>query len=131
MASAKQRWFQAKPKTGMADIQTVPDGAQVWYQGRQLGVTPLRAEFAVGSHELELRYKNTTRSLLLDVTAGATIVERIEWAAPRATTGKLHVESDPTGATVPLPMAAGDSPLDIASKPFAISWALFDICAAP
>lgn len=98
-SAARQRWFPETPKTGTAEIQTVPDGAQVWYQGRQLGVTPLRFEFAVGTHEVELRYRNTTRTVQLDVTAGNTFVQRIEWAAPRVT-GKLRVESDPTGAAV-------------------------------
>ncbi|MGE3513183.1 MAG: PEGA domain-containing protein [Vicinamibacterales bacterium] len=99
MTAARNRWLPEKPKTGTAEIQTVPDGAEVWYQGRQLGVTPLRTEFAVGSHEVELRYRNTTRTVQLDVAAGGTIVQRIEWAAPRVT-GRLRVESDPPGATV-------------------------------
>lgn len=98
-AAARERWFPATPPTGTAEIQTVPDGAEVWYQGRQLGVTPLRTELAVGSHEVELRYRNTTRTVTLDVTPGNTIVQRVEWAAPR-TTGKLRVESDPSGAAV-------------------------------
>lgn len=97
--AAKTRWFPDKPKTGTAEIQTVPDGAQVWYQGRQLGVTPLRTEFAVGSHEVELRYRNTTRTVVLDVTPGNTFVQRVEWGAPRAV-GKLRIESDPSGAVV-------------------------------
>lgn len=99
VGQAQHRWFPPQPKSGMADIQTVPEGAQVWYQGRQLGVTPLKTEFAVGSHDVELRYRNTTRTITLDVTAGGTIVQRIEWAAPRVA-GKLRVESDPPGATV-------------------------------
>lgn len=98
-AAARERWFPATPPTGTAEIQTVPDGAEVWYQGRQLGVTPLRTELAVGSHEVELRYRNTTRTVTLDVTPGNTIVQRVEWAAPRMT-GKLRIESDPSGAAV-------------------------------
>lgn len=98
-AAARERWFPATPPTGTAEIQTVPEGAEVWYQGRQLGVTPLRTDLAVGSHEVELRYRNTTRTVTLDVTPGNTIVQRIEWAAPRAM-GKLRVESDPSGAAV-------------------------------
>lgn len=98
-SAARERWFPEQPPTGIAEIQTVPEGAQVWYQGRQLGVTPLRTELAVGSHEVELRYRNTTRTLTLDVTPGNTIVQRIEWAAPRVA-GKLRVESDPPGAAV-------------------------------
>jgi len=97
--AARERWFPAKPPSGIAEIQTVPEGAQVWYQGRQLGVTPLRTELAVGSHEVELSYRNTTRTLTLDVTPGNTIVQRIEWAAPRVA-GALRVESDPPGAAV-------------------------------
>ncbi len=97
--ATKARFFPDKPKTGTAEIQTVPDGAQVWYQGRQLGVTPLRTEFAIGSHEVELRYRNTTRTVLLDITPGNTFVQRVEWGTPRAS-GKLRVESDPSGAAV-------------------------------
>ena len=97
--ATKQRFFPDTPKTGTAEIQTVPDGAQVWYQGRQLGVTPLRTEFAIGAHEVELRYKNTTRTVMLDITPGNTFVQRVEWGTPRVT-GKLRVESDPPGANV-------------------------------
>ena len=99
MGSAQRRFFPETPKTGIAEIQTVPDGAQVWFDGRQLGVTPLRTEFAAGTHEVELRYKNTTRTVMLEVPAGATIVQRIEWTAPKVA-GKLKVESDPPGAAV-------------------------------
>ncbi|MGE3707768.1 MAG: PEGA domain-containing protein, partial [Vicinamibacterales bacterium] len=63
-AATKARFFPDKPRTGTAEIQSVPDGAEVWMEGRQIGVTPLRAEFAVGSHEVELRHKGTTRSLI-------------------------------------------------------------------
>jgi hypothetical protein len=99
----KASWFPAQPRTGTAEIQSVPDGAQVWLNGRQIGVTPLRAEFAVGSHEVELRYRGSTRTLTLDVTPGETVVQRIEWVAPKTTaavTGKLRVETDPAGVSV-------------------------------
>ena len=117
LGSARTNLFTEKPKSGVAEIQTVPDGAQVWFEGRQLGVTPLRAEFAAGTHEVELRYKNTTRTVMLEVTAGATIVQRIEWAAPK-TLGKLRVESDPTGAAVMIDgKPRGNTPLNIDDIP--------------
>jgi hypothetical protein len=99
-SSTKARFFPDKAKTGTAEIQSVPDGAQVWMNGRQIGVTPMRAEFAVGSHQVELRHRGTVRSLLLDILPGATVVQRIEWAAPQAAIGRLRIESDPAGAAV-------------------------------
>lgn len=111
--AVRERWFPDKPPTGIAEIQTVPEGAQVWYQGRQLGVTPLRTELAVGTHEVELRYRSTTRAVTLDVTAGNTIVQRIEWAAPRVT-GRLRIESDPSGAAVAVDgKPRGVTPLEV------------------
>src|SRR5262245_24739162 len=75
--------FPAQAKNGVAEIQTVPDGAQVWLNGRQIGVTPLKTEFAAGSHEVELRYRGSSRTLTLEVPAGGTVVQQIEWAAPK------------------------------------------------
>lgn len=98
--TTRARLFPDKPKTGTAEIQSVPDGAEVWMNGRQIGVTPMRAEFAVGSHEVELRHRGTTRSLILDVLPNATVVQRIEWAAPRGAVGRLRIESEPAGAIV-------------------------------
>jgi PEGA domain len=98
--AVKERLFPTKAKTGTAEIQSVPDGAQVWLNGRQIGVTPMQAEFAVGSHEVELRHRGVTRSLILDILPGATVVQRIEWAAARGASGRLQVESDPPGASV-------------------------------
>lgn len=117
LGSAKTNLFPEKPKTGVAEIQTVPDGAQVWFDGRQLGVTPMRSEFAAGTHEVEVRYKNTTRTVMLEVTAGETIVQRIEWAAPK-TLGKLRVESDPSGAAVMIDgKPRGNTPLSLDDVP--------------
>ena len=110
--AARARLFPDKPKTGTAEIQSVPDGAEVWMNGRQIGVTPMRAEFAVGSHEVELRHRGTTRSLILDVLPGATVVQRIEWAAPRGAVGRLRIESEPAGAIVAIDgKARGVTPL--------------------
>lgn len=111
-SSTKARFFPDTPKTGTAEIQSVPDGAQVWMNGRQIGVTPMRAEFAVGSHQVELRHRGTVRSLILDVLPGATVVQRIEWAAPQAAVGRLRIESDPSGAVVAIDgKARGVTPL--------------------
>jgi len=110
VTAAKAGWFPAQPKTGLAEIQTVPDGAQVWLNGRQIGETPLKAEFATGSHEVELRYRGSSRMLTLDVPAGGTVVQRIEWAAPKAF-GKLRLESDPAGASISIDgLPAGVTP---------------------
>jgi PEGA domain len=99
VGALRARWFAARPKMGTAEIQSLPDGAEVWLSGRQIGVTPLKAEFAVGSHDVELRYRGATRTVTLNVEPGATIVERIEWTAPRAM-GRLQVTTDPPGADV-------------------------------
>ena len=99
VGALRARWFPARPKMGTAEIQSVPDGAEVWLSGRQIGVTPLKTEFAAGSHEVELRYRGAARIITLNVAPGATILERIEWAASRAT-GRLQVTTDPPGADV-------------------------------
>lgn len=117
--NTKAEWFPEEPKNGIADIQTVPAGAQVWLSGRQIGVTPFKTDFAVGSYEIELRYRGGTRTVTLDVTPGNTAVQRIEWNAPKITFGKLRVESDPPGAVVSIdgkpagvtPLTTGDLPV--------------------
>jgi len=98
VGALKARWFPARPQMGTAEIQSSPDGAEVWLNGRQIGVTPLKTEFAAGSHEVELRYRGATRAVTLNMEPGATVVERIEWT-PRAT-GRLQVTTDPPGADV-------------------------------
>jgi hypothetical protein len=48
--------------------------------------------------------------LTLDVPAGGTVVQRIEWGAPRAF-GKLRLESDPAGASISIDgLPAGVTP---------------------
>jgi PEGA domain len=117
VTAAKSGWFPEQPKTGVAEIQTIPDGAQVWLNGRQLGVTPFKTEFAVGSHEVELRYRGSSRMVTLDVTPGSSVVQRIEWAAPKAF-GKLRIESDPAGATVVIDgQAVGVTPMTTEDLP--------------
>ena len=88
----------ATPKTGTAVIESVPAGSQVLVDGKMVGNTPLKTELAAGRHIIEFRRLKATRKMEIDVTAGGSTVERLDWTSKR--TGRLEVSSVPPGARV-------------------------------
>jgi hypothetical protein len=114
LASFPARLFQARassPETGVADLRSVPDGAQVFVGGREIGVTPLRTALAAGEHTVEFRYQGSAQTVRLTVVPGGTVAQRIEWKGQRAT-GSLKVETQPPGAAVFIDgVSSGTTPL--------------------
>lgn len=96
--AGRVNWFTAAPKTGIAELQSVPAGSEVLVDGSQLGVTPLSAPLSAGTHKIEFRYRGATRVVALDITAGGHIVHSVDWK--RKPTGRLHVTSDSGAAAV-------------------------------
>ena len=54
------RLLSADPQTGIAELHSVPNGSEVWADGKKIGVTPLDALLSVGQHQIELRYEKAT-----------------------------------------------------------------------
>lgn len=111
---AYQYWLRvtATPKTGTAVLESVPLGSDVVVDGAAAGLTPLTIELTPGRHVVEFRRGNATRKLEIEVAAGRSTVERLDWTAKP--TGRLVVQSDPAGARVLIDgRARGVTPLTV------------------
>jgi hypothetical protein len=96
--AGRVNWFTPEPKTGIAELLSVPAGSEVLVDGSQLGVTPLSAPLSSGTHKIEFRYRGATRVVALDITPGGHVVHSVDWK--RKPTGRLRVTSDSGAAAV-------------------------------
>jgi hypothetical protein len=87
-----------QPQTGIAELQSVPDGSEVVVDGQKIGVTPLSATLAAGIHQVEFRYRGVARTVPIEITAGQSSELKVDWK--KQPTARLTVTSEPTGATV-------------------------------
>ena len=110
---AGTRFYKSRPitpATGVAVLESTPPGSQVWVDGQALGATPLTTTLAAGPHDIEFRFRKSTRTMRVNVDRGDHIVKRIDWTLKA--TGRLHVQSDPPGAKVLIDgVARGETPL--------------------
>jgi len=105
--------------SGIAFIDSRPQGAAIFIDGMAKGATPARIALTAGQHTLELKMDDAERSFPLIVEAGTTMTHYVELAAspvkPVVSTGRLDVASDPPGAQVTVDGAAkGRTPLTLA-----------------
>ena len=105
--------------TGSLTIQTSPAGLEVLVDGRASGVTPVTLALAPASYAIQVGTGAQQRNLAVDITAGSSIVQRLEIAepiaaAPAVAHGGLQVLTDPPGQTVMIDdVMKGRSPLTI------------------
>lgn len=92
-----QQWT-AVPKTGIAVLESVPDGSEVAVDGKDAGKTPIAATLPVGSHTIEFRYRKQVRTVRVFVDPGGRVVQRVDWSTKP--TGRLVVSSSSTSARV-------------------------------
>ena len=85
-------------KTGTVVLESLPPGSEVLVDGVSLGTAPLTAELPPGSHVVEFRLRDATRTLEIDVKGGQQTVGRLDWSVEP--TGRLMVRSEPEGARV-------------------------------
>jgi hypothetical protein len=91
--------------TGSLKVTSNANGAEVWAQGKRIGVTPLELLYAVGPVTLELRapgFQNATKSVTVAVEKPATVdvqLQASQVAAGDAGTGEVRVVSSIGGAT--------------------------------
>jgi CheY-like chemotaxis protein len=88
----------AKPTTGVAMLQSVPDGSEVVVDGKTLGLTPLSATLPAGPHEVEFRYRGVTRTVALEIASGESTELKVDWR--KQPPARLQLTSEPSGATV-------------------------------
>jgi hypothetical protein len=102
---------------GTAVVDSNPSGS-VTIEGVVRGQTPLSLRLPAGRHSIIVTAGQATRSVLLDIEAGSTTRQYIEFAATptvAATTGRLDVTSQPSGASVTVDGARrGITPISIA-----------------
>ncbi len=91
-------WLTTETGRGVADLQSVPSGSEVFIDGKKIGITPFVATLAPGRYDVEFRYAGATKTAAIDVVAGGRADMRVDWK--RAAAGHLRVTSDPEGAAV-------------------------------
>ncbi len=95
-----QKRFAPAATTGTVTINTTPSGLDVVLAGKSLGKTPLTTTLAAGSYDLQVGTAPNTRAVKVNVVAGASIIQQVEFAAATAVngpaTGGLHVQTEPS-----------------------------------
>ena len=94
-----QRRFANRVTSGTVTLETTPSGLDVSLAGKSLGKTPLTTTLSPGSYDLKISSDSNARTVKLNVTAGASIVQRVEFAdeaaVAAASTGGLRVQTEP------------------------------------
>ena len=74
--------------------------------GKSLGITPLTTSLAPGDYELQVGTAPNLRNIKVNVTAGTSIVQRVEFAdqvrPSSSNAGGLRVQTEPTHLPVPV-----------------------------
>jgi hypothetical protein len=115
---AYQKRFPRTAATGNVTIETSPAGLDVLLAGKTLGKTPLTTSLAPGAYEVQVGTPPEARTLKLNVTAGVTVVQHVEFAiAPSgaaAAFGGLRVQTEPAHLPVTVDgVARGAAPVTI------------------
>jgi hypothetical protein len=111
-----QRRFAPRVTTGTITVETSPSGLDVALAGKPLGKTPLTTSLAPGTYELQVGTAPTQRLVKVNVAAGLSVVQHVEFADPVAapTTGGLRVQTEPAHLAVFVDGTAhGVSPVSI------------------
>ncbi len=89
--------------TSKLTVDTRPAGAEVFVDGQRLGLAPLSAAVAAGTHTITVRYGADERNVPLTLAKGAEVAQyfdmKLTEPAP-APKGSLAVVTDPPGARV-------------------------------
>jgi hypothetical protein len=100
----KWRLNAAIPKFGQLAVSSQPPGADVFVDGQRRGVTPLTFALPSGTHSLQLKREDATKTIEVSIKPGAEVMHYVDLearpAAAVADVGQLLVASDPSGARV-------------------------------
>ena len=95
-----QKRFAPAATTGSVTLDTTPSGLDVVLAGKSLGKTPLTTTLAAGSYDLQVGAAPSARTIKVNVVAGTTVVQHVEFAEAAATaaaaTGGLRVQTEPS-----------------------------------
>jgi hypothetical protein len=116
-----QRRFANLSAAGSVTIETTPAGLDVVVGGKSLGKTPLTTSLAPGSYEVQVGTAPDLRTLKLNVAAGSSVLQHVEFAAAAAAAaatavGGLRVQTEPARLPVQVDgVAQGLSPVALDS----------------
>jgi hypothetical protein len=117
-AAAAAATVTPPPVVGVVEVSSNPAGAQVFINDEPKGVTPLRVTMPPGEYTLQLRNGTVTRVLPLMVEANATVQPFVDLVPSLASSGRLEITSDPSGARVIVDgTSRGVTPLVLAAFP--------------
>jgi len=112
-----QRRFSRIAPTGSVTIETTPAGLDVVLAGKSLGKTPLTTTMAPGAYQVQVGTAPDTRTLTLNVAAGGSVLQHVEFAVASATgtaPGGLRVQTEPAHLSVSVDgVARGSAPVVI------------------
>jgi len=105
----------AAAQTGQLVVVSQPAGGDVVVDGQHRGVTPLTLSLPPGPHTLQLNRADVSRSLSVNVKAGAEATHYVDLETrPIPDAGQLIVSSEPPGARVSVDgQARGVTPITI------------------
>jgi hypothetical protein len=117
-----RRWPASDSNMAPVTITSEPAGAEVLVDGQAQGRTPVTAELAAGSHQLQVGVEGATWTQMLDVKPGAPSTLHVVQAAPamaqdqRRQSATLEITTEPAGLPVSVDgTPRGVSPLSVKS----------------
>jgi hypothetical protein len=107
---------RAAVSDGTLAMNTNPQGAHVFVDGVERGVTPLTVALKPGTHGLEIRGDGAPPRLMpIMITAGSQLSQYIELPKTASQVGQLQVRTEPAGARVTVDgIARGTAPVTVA-----------------
>jgi hypothetical protein len=105
------------PPTGRLVVDTQPAGADVSLNGARRGTSPLTVDLAPGAYTLVVGRNGQTRTVPVQIAAGAEVSHYLEFAPESAAAvarGHLAIATDPPGARISIDgEQLGRSPLTV------------------
>jgi CheY-like chemotaxis protein len=91
-------WLTAEVTMGVAALESVPEGSEVFLDGKKIGVTPTSTRLPAGKYSVDFRYAGVSKTETLEITPGKRAEIRVDWQRPPA--GRLTIKSEPPGAAI-------------------------------
>jgi hypothetical protein len=100
--------------TGTMTVTTDPPGAEVQIDGVTRGQSPLTLALAPGAHSMVVRANGESRTIPINITAGAEVSQYLDMPKAGANLGQLYVRTEPAGARVSIDgTLVGTTPMTI------------------
>ncbi len=91
-------WLTAEVAMGVAALESVPEGSEVFLDGKKIGVTPTSTRLPAGKYSVDFRYAGVSKTEMVEITPGKRAEIRVDWQRPPA--GRLTITSEPPGAAI-------------------------------